>query len=101
MSWGIVRSAGILRPPCAGPVCRQAHGMNESTSRAPVVIEVSAVMPCLNEERTIATCIRKAQECMRRMGVAGEVVIADNGSLDRSVEIALSLGARVVHQPVP
>jgi len=75
--------------------------MNESTSRAGAAIEVSAVMPCLNEERTIATCIRKAQECMRRMGVVGEVVIADNGSLDRSVEIALSLGARVVHQPVP
>lgn len=63
-------------------------------------IRISAVMPCLNEERTLALCIRKAQACFERLGVAGEVVIADNGSTDRSVEIARSLGARVVHQPV-
>jgi glycosyltransferase involved in cell wall biosynthesis len=61
---------------------------------------VSAVMPCLNEERTLATCIRKAQECFRVLGIEGEVVIADNGSSDRSVEIAQALGARVVHQPI-
>jgi len=65
--------------------------------QAPVV---SAVMPCLNEELTLATCIRKAQRCIEEMGVAGEVIVADNGSSDNSVEIALSLGARVVHQPV-
>jgi glycosyltransferase involved in cell wall biosynthesis len=63
-------------------------------------IEVSAVMPCLNEERTLGECIRKAQEGMRRSGIAGEVVIADNGSTDRSIEIAEALGARVVRQPV-
>ena len=62
--------------------------------------EVSAVMPYLDEERTLGTCIRKAQEAMRRMGVDGEVIVADNGSTDASVEIAQSLGARVVHQPV-
>lgn len=61
---------------------------------------VTAVMPCLNEERTLATCIRKAQQCFRDLGIEGEVVIADNGSTDRSVEIAESLGARVVHQSV-
>jgi glycosyltransferase involved in cell wall biosynthesis len=74
-----------------------AAKMNQSFEN-PVV---SAVMPCLNEERTLAECIRKAQQSIARMGVAGEVVIADNGSSDRSVEIALALGARVVHQPVP
>jgi len=57
-------------------------------------------MPCLNEERTLATCIRKAQQCFRELGIEGEVVIADNGSTDRSVEVAESLGARVVHQSV-
>lgn len=61
---------------------------------------VSAVMPCLNEERTLATCIRKAQQCFAQLGVHGEVVIADNGSTDRSVEIAREHGARVVHQPI-
>jgi hypothetical protein len=60
---------------------------------------VSAVIPCLNEERTIALCIAKAQESFRRMGVRGEVVVADNGSTDRSVEIAQDLGARVVFEP--
>jgi|HubBroStandDraft_6_1064221.scaffolds.fasta_scaffold33015_2 glycosyltransferase involved in cell wall biosynthesis len=59
---------------------------------------VTALMPCLNEERTLGTCIEKAQACLRSLGLQGEVVIADNGSSDRSVEIALQLGARVVHQ---
>jgi glycosyltransferase involved in cell wall biosynthesis len=61
--------------------------------------EVSVVMPCLNEEITVGTCIRKATETMEKAGIHGEVVISDNGSTDRSVEIAESLGARVVHQP--
>jgi len=62
-------------------------------------VEVSVIMPCLNEERTIGTCIEKAIEALKQMGVSGEVVISDNGSSDRSVEIAETLGARVVHQP--
>lgn len=57
---------------------------------------VSAVIPCLNEERTLALCISKAQASFRAMGVAGEVVVADNGSTDRSNEIAIAMGARVV-----
>jgi glycosyltransferase involved in cell wall biosynthesis len=60
---------------------------------------VSAVIPCLNEERTIAICITKAQGSFRRMGIDGEVVVADNGSTDRSAEIARGLGARVVFEP--
>ncbi len=62
-------------------------------------IEVSAVLPCLNEEQTLAICIEKAQRSFAELGVAGEVVVADNGSTDRSVEIAQRLGARVVHEP--
>jgi len=57
---------------------------------------VSAVMPCLNEERTIGLCVEKAFRCFAELGIAGEVVVADNGSTDRSVEIATSMGARVV-----
>lgn len=57
---------------------------------------VSAVMPCLNEENTLTICIGKAQACFARLGISGEVVVADNGSNDRSVEIAEACGARVV-----
>jgi len=61
-------------------------------------ILVSAVMPCLNEEKTLGLCITKIQRAFDAMGIAGEVVVADNGSIDRSVEIAESLGARVIHE---
>jgi glycosyltransferase involved in cell wall biosynthesis len=60
-------------------------------------IEVSVVMPCLNEAETLENCILKAQRAMREANIAGEVVIADNGSTDGSVEIAERLGARVVN----
>lgn len=62
-------------------------------------IHVTAVMPCLNEERTLGGCIEKAQRAFREMGIVGEVVVADNGSTDGSVAIAESRGARVVHEP--
>jgi glycosyltransferase involved in cell wall biosynthesis len=61
-----------------------------------VMPELSVVMPCLNEARTLETCIRKAQASFERIGIAGEVVVADNGSTDGSREIAEDLGARVV-----
>ncbi len=62
-------------------------------------IEVSVVMPCLNEEETLGICIQKAQRTLDALGIVGEVVIADNGSTDASAEIAERLGASVVHQP--
>src|SRR6266567_4236862 len=58
--------------------------------------ELSIVMPCLNESRTLAACIKKAQLFLKAYDVSGEVVIADNGSTDGSVEIAESMNARVV-----
>lgn len=58
-------------------------------------IELSVVMPCLNEAETLATCIDKAQGYLRRSGVVGEVIIADNGSTDGSQDIARAHGARV------
>ena len=58
--------------------------------------ELSVVMPCLDEARTIGICIRKAQASFERLGIQGEVVVADNGSTDGSREIAEELGARVV-----
>ena len=60
-------------------------------------LELSVVMPCLNEADTLATCIRKAQSAMADHGISGEVVVADNGSTDGSPAIAASLGACVVH----
>jgi glycosyltransferase involved in cell wall biosynthesis len=61
-------------------------------------ITVSAVIPCLNEEQTLALCIEKARLSFAELGIEGEVLVADNGSTDRSIEIALQLGARVVHE---
>ena len=46
------------------------------------MVDISIVMPCLNEAETLARCIAKAREALDRTGVAGEVVIADNGSTD-------------------
>jgi len=62
-------------------------------------VVISVVMPCLDEEQTIGACVTKALEGIRRTGLPGEVVVSDNGSADRSVEIATELGARVIHQP--
>jgi len=62
-------------------------------------LEVSVVIPCLNEERSIGTVVRRARQALEAMGVAGEVIVADNGSTDRSIEIACAEGARVVHVP--
>lgn len=59
-------------------------------------IELSVVMPCLNEADTLETCIRKAQKAIDSHAIRAEIVIADNGSTDGSQEIALRLGARVV-----
>lgn len=59
-------------------------------------VEVSVVMPCLNEADTLAACIQKAQRAFLDHRIAGEVIVADNGSTDGSQDIAAGLGARVV-----
>mgnify|MGYP005840130907 CR=1 FL=1 len=59
--------------------------------------ELSIVMPCLNEAETLATCICKAQQFLHTHGVTGEVIVADNGSTDGSLAIAVQHGARLVH----
>src|SRR6266566_2125649 len=63
--------------------------------------ELSIVMPCLNEGRTLGACIRKAQLFLKEHGIAGEVIVADNGSTDGSIEIAQDLKARVVIMSSP
>jgi len=63
---------------------------------APSPVEVSIVMPCLNEAATLASCIRKAQTAIAKDGLAAEIIVADNGSTDASPTIARALGARLV-----
>ena len=59
-------------------------------------VELSIVMPCLNEAETIESCITKALNFLKENNISGEVVIGDNGSTDGSQNLALALGARVV-----
>ncbi len=61
--------------------------------------ELSVVIPCLNEERTIALCVERALCTMRDAGIFGEVVVSDNASTDRSAACARGAGARVVYCP--
>ena len=76
-----------------------ARDISESGPDATVsepALELSVVMPCLNEADTLETCIEKAQRALRGHGIAGEIIVADNGSSDGSREIARRMGARVV-----
>jgi glycosyltransferase involved in cell wall biosynthesis len=61
---------------------------------------VSVVMPCLNEEKALGSCIQTIQRTFAGAGIDGEIVVCDNGSTDASVSIAERMGARVVHQPL-
>ncbi len=63
-------------------------------------VELSIVMPCLDEAETIADCINDALSFLTQDSVTGEIIIADNGSTDGSIEIAESLGARVINVPI-
>src|SRR5438270_2176186 len=62
--------------------------------------ELSILMPCLNEARTLGACISKAQNFLNKNGVFGEVIVAGNGSTDGSIEIALRLNVRLVNVTV-
>ncbi len=74
-----------------------------SATAAVRACDVSIVMPCLDEERTIAECVVNAHQALddiaARYGLTGEVVVADNGSRDSSAASAIAAGARVVHVP--
>jgi glycosyltransferase involved in cell wall biosynthesis len=72
--------------------------LNPSSSSAAPHIDVSVVMPCLNEERSVGVCVAKAWEGIRRTGMSGEVIVVDNGSDDGSVAAAEAAGARVIHE---
>jgi glycosyltransferase involved in cell wall biosynthesis len=76
-----------------------AERASKHTSSAPTAVEVSIVMPCLNEAESLAKCIRHAQTAIAKGGLSAEIVVADNGSTDGSQQIARDLGARVVDVP--
>jgi hypothetical protein len=77
------------------PATADAPG-GEAVSVAAPSVEVSVVMPCLNEADTVAVCVGKARAALREASMAGEVVVADNGSTDGSRALAEAAGARVV-----
>src|SRR4051794_8583561 len=62
-------------------------------------LDVSVVIPCLNEEANIERCVRHSLEVLQNTGLRGEVIVADNASEDRSAELAAAAGARVVYEP--
>ena len=68
----------------------------EARRDADVAVNVSVVIPCLNEANSIGVCVSKAISAIQSAGLRGEVVVADNGSTDGSIELSEELGARVV-----
>ena len=76
-----------------------ASQMETGMGQGAALLELTILMPCLNEAETLATCIQKALAYLAQSGVSGEVLIADNGSSDGSQAIARGLGARVIDVP--
>jgi glycosyltransferase involved in cell wall biosynthesis len=74
--------------------------MSAGSETSATPLELTVVMPCLNEAETLAVCVDKALAALRDNAISGEVVVADNGSTDGSQSIALAHGARVVPVPV-
>lgn len=85
-AWPLFSTEGVDREP--------QHG-----SRTLSNVELTILMPCLNEARTVAQCVQSARDFLQRSGITGEVLVADNGSSDGSRQLAEAAGARVV--PVP
>src|SRR5258708_4011665 len=74
-------------------ICLEMQPLNDPT------VELTILMPCLNEALTIESCIRKARTYLDKRNIVGEVLVADNGSTDGSQSLALAAGARVVEVP--
>lgn len=74
----------------------QRRADDDPRTREASALELTILMPCLNEAETIPTCVGKARGFLERTGIAGEVLVADNGSTDGSRELATRAGARVV-----
>ena len=94
-------SSYAIQPPSNVSEAAQSHVVRnvrffEAADWTAESVELSVVMPCLNEAETLALCIQKAQIAFREHQIKGEIVVADNGSTDGSIEIARKLGARLI-----
>ena len=92
----------MIAPKLPMPIARQSFPSPDpdpagDASGAPRRCELTILMPCLNEAETLETCLADARSFLERTGIAGEIVVADNGSTDGSQRIAAQAGARVVH----
>src|SRR5438067_11923202 len=91
-----------MQPAASSPTAtsrsERADGRDTVAGR-PARLDVSVVLPCLNEEETVGDVVDEAWRGIRRAGLAGEVIVVDNASTDRSAEVAAAHGARVVHEP--
>jgi len=74
-----------------------SEGPQSEQLKAKPGVEVSVVIPCLNEANSLAFCVDKAVQALHTSGLSGEVIVADNGSTDGSIQIAEEHGAKVVH----
>jgi glycosyltransferase involved in cell wall biosynthesis len=63
-------------------------------------VEISVIIPCLNEEKALGTCLDKIADVFSKKGYAGEIIVVDNGSTDRSAQIAKAKGAKVIYEKV-
>ena len=76
----------------------KTDGRVDTRRETPVHLATSVVIPCLNEQDSIALCVREALEAMSTHGIEGEVVVVDNGSTDDSMRLATQAGARIVNE---
>ena len=86
-----------INPGGRSPLIGSSEEGRDRATSLDELTELSVVMPCLNEHETVGICVRKALKTLRDAGIKGEVIVADNGSTDGSIDLARSEGARVVN----
>src|SRR3954447_24734588 len=90
---------GAVRPLFFVEAAQQRAADLRGTSRTLPAVELTILMPCLNEAKTVGRCVQAAREFLARSGISGEVLVANNGSTDGSRDVAQQAGAQVVAVP--
>lgn len=93
---GFTMKHNVAEPTGEGTTAAETTEEATGALTGQTAIEVTILMPCLNEAHALAFCIEEAQDCIRRLGLRAEIVVADNGSTDGSPRIAVQMGAKVV-----